>query len=76
MIKAGTKFNFDVRTARKNAHFQLAHTGDFTVIEDVRTKKELMDELAEMFLEEINKPLEGAEKYKREEVRVKLSAVA
>ena len=76
MIKAGTKFNFDVRTARKNAHFQLANTGDFTVIEDVRTKKELMDELAEMFLEEINKPLEEAEKYKREEIRVKLSAVA
>ena len=76
MIKAGTKFNFDVRTARKNAHFQLANTGDLTVIEDVRTKKELMDELAEMFLEEINKPLRKTEKYKREEIKVKLSAVA
>ena len=76
MIKAGTRFNFDVRTARKNAHFQLANTGDLTVIEDVRTKKELMDEIAEMFLENINKPLGKAEKYKREEIRVKLSAVA
>lgn len=63
------KFEFEVRTARKNSGFQLCRTGELTMTEPC-TKKVILESLIECFLEDINQ-VEGAN-YQASEVRVKL----
>lgn len=63
------KFEFEVRTARKNASFQLQHAGELTMTEPC-TKKNIVEALIECFLEDINQ-VEGAN-YQASEIRVKL----
>lgn len=71
MYTVNSKVNFCVKTARKNARFQLSSSGQLTIVEPM-TKKELKQALIENFLEEFNKPL-TENLYTASELRVSLS---
>ena len=71
MYTVNSKVKFCVKTARKNSGFQLASSGQLTIMEPM-TKKELKQALVEQFLEEFNKPL-TENPYTASELRVSLS---
>ena len=55
MLKVNDKVKFEVRTKRQGERFSLSWSGQVTIADDM-TRKELSKSLADVFLQDVNKP--------------------